>query len=68
MGHNVHGMRINTTKENLVKEENMEKLKELVVAKIASTIENESNNIQLLDVLNRILGTVCSDITTNTVK
>jgi len=40
----------------------MEELKNSLVAEIGKQLKAEKQNIQLLDVLNRLLGTVCAYI------
>jgi hypothetical protein len=41
----------------------MEELKNTLAAEIDGKLKSEKPNIQYLDVLNRLLGTVCGDLT-----
>ena len=43
----------------------MEELQRTLVAEIGKQLQSDSKNVQLLDVLNRLLGTVSNVITAN---
>jgi hypothetical protein len=48
--------------EKLIKEVTMEELQKTLIAEIGKQLETDKKNVQLLDVLNRLLGTVSTNL------